>query len=72
MTVDGSHTFGPGRSVIDVLMGAEMGGQARPETMQFEPYRASGYFFGPAAEAAEESAVERASEALDEALQDIP
>lgn len=74
VTVRGERSIGPGpsRTVADVFWGAERGGQHRPETMQFLPYRPEGYFMGPALDEAEDAIVDRGGEALEDALFDIP
>ena len=72
VTIDGNRSIRSGVRASDVMMGAEYGGQGRPSTMQFLPFRAEGYFLGPAATEGEDAAVERASEALADALDDIP
>lgn len=47
---------GLGGTSYPMAAGAEFGGQGRPTTQQFEPYRADGYFLYPAIRAGEDRA----------------
>lgn len=71
VAVVGGRSIGHGATVADVIWGAEQGGRARPETMQFQPYRPEGYFLGPSADDAEESIEGLAGDALGDALAEV-
>jgi hypothetical protein len=67
--------LGGRQTVGDVIWGAEFGGQRRPTTQQFMPWRGSstgaGYFLWPAVRANSDDIQERYSQALLDALQAI-
>jgi hypothetical protein len=71
----GSGRLPRGGVVGDVIWGAEYGGQRRPTTQQFQPWRGSsrgaGYFLWPAIRARSDDIDERYSQALLDALQAI-
>jgi hypothetical protein len=72
---NGKPRTGARQTIRDLMWGAEFGGQARPATMQFSPWRGSGptagYFLYPAVRAHAQDTGREYSEALDAALQDI-
>lgn len=56
----GRGTFG------DIFFGAEFGGQGRPTTQQFPPYRAEGYWFFPTLNANNEQLGAELADVLDD------
>jgi hypothetical protein len=71
----GRARTGARQTVGDVIWGAEFGGQRRPTTQQFQPWRGSstgaGYFLWPSIRANSADIQERYSQALLDALRKI-